>query len=205
MKAGFFLVLFLMLFSLPELSQAGDYQITPLVGYTVGGRFDSTVNDETYDVSENANYGVILGLRDRSRADEAFFEFLYSRQESDFESADAALSGDSRFNVDINYFHLGGRYGKSGGQFNPFVAGGIGATLFSPEQGDAETRFSFSLGGGIMVPLSEHVELRFEGRGFGTLFNSRGELFCVDGRCAARIDSDLFWQFSGFAGITLSF
>ena len=205
MKNKLLFPLLLILFFLPGHALAGDYEITPLAGYTVGGQFDSTDSDETYDLAEKANFGVILGMRDRSRADDAFYEFLYSRQDTDFATDDATLSGDSRFNVDISYFHLGGRYGKTGGQVNPFVAAGIGATHFSPEQGDDETRFSFSLGGGLLVPLGENFSFRLEGRGFGTLFNSRGELFCVNGRCSLRVDSDLFWQFSGFAGLTLSF
>ncbi len=205
MKARLLLLVFVVFLLPPEISRAGDYEITPLLGYTVGGRFDSIDSEKTYDLSDTGNFGVLLGLRDHSRTDGAFFEFLYSRQESDFATADTVLSDGSGFTVDINYFHLGGRYGTSTGRVNPFVAGGIGATLFEPEQGNAETRFSFSLGGGVMVPLSKHLGLRFEGRGFGTLFNSRGELFCVNGRCAVRIDSDLFWQFSAFAGVTLSF
>lgn len=205
MKINGLIALFLMLALPAGVARAGDYEITPLAGYTVGGQFERADSSATVDLSEHANYGVILGLRDRSRTDEAYYELLYSRQETDFTTDGTTFSGDSRFQVDISYIHLGGRYGRTGNPVNPFIAGGIGATHFSPERGDDETRASFSLGGGVLVPLGAHVRVRFEGRGFGTLFNSRGELFCVDGRCAVHVASDLFWQFSGFAGITLSF
>ena len=204
MQTKSFLLLFSLLLTLPQSALAGEYEVTPIYGYSVGGQFASADKQDTYDLSEEANYGLILGIRDHSQT-EAFYELLYSHQKTSLEGDGTVFDGDSRFDVDISYLHLGGRYGTTGEPVNPYLAGGIGATHFDPERGEAETRFSFSLGAGLMLPLGEHAALRLEGRGFGTLFNSRGEIFCVDGNCSVRIDSDLFWQFSGFAGLAISF
>ena len=75
----------------------------------------------------------------------------------------------------------------------------------SPERGNTETKFSFSLGGGIKIPLTEHIGLRVEGRGFGTMFDENSSLFCVNNRCAVRVEGDVIWQFTGFAGVVFSF
>lgn len=205
MKSRCFVTLPGMLLFLAAGALAADYEITPLAGYTVGGQFESTDRSTTYELSDTPSFGLILGLRDRSRHDGAFYELLYSRQETDFQLDDPVLPADSRFHVVISTVHLGGRYGSTGQTLNPFVAGGIGATHFHPARGDDEIRASFSLGGGILVPLGDHLSFRFEARGCGTLFNSRGELFCTDGRCRVRIDGNLFWQFSAFSGMTLTF
>lgn len=199
-----FLAVFILSLPLHSNAAAGDYEVTPVLGYTLGGQFESSNDLDTYDVAEDSSYGLILGLRDRSKAG-AFYELLYSRQDTSFDEAGTNFADNAKFAVAINYLHLGGRYGKTGERVNPYVAAGVGVTHFIPEQGDAETRFSFSLGGGIIFPLNKHVGLRVEGRAFGSLFDSSGELFCVNNRCVVQVDGDLFWQFSGYSGITFSF
>ena len=102
-------------------AQAGDFEVTPIIGYTFGGDFEDSSSGETLDLAEGENYGVILGLRDKSKAG-AFYEFLYSRQSTYIEGNGTAFSGARQFDVDIDYFHLGGRYGPEGERFTPYVA-----------------------------------------------------------------------------------
>jgi len=85
------------------------------------------------------------------------------------------------------------------------VAGGLGLTYLDPEKGNSETEFSFSLGVGIKLMLSEWIGLRFEGRGFGTFTDGNGAVFCSNGYCAAARSGDMFWQFSAFSGLILAF
>ena len=76
-------------------------------------------------------------------------------------------------------------------------------TYLRPERGDSEARFSFNLGGGVKIPLTEHVGLRFEGRALGTLFNGSGSVFCGGDSCAISVKGDLFWQFTAFTGVVI--
>ncbi|MDX2479090.1 MAG: outer membrane beta-barrel protein [Desulfuromusa sp.] len=204
MKYNCFFLFLLAIVVLPGAALAGDYEVTPILGYVVGGDFEDTDTGHTLDLDESENYGVILGFRDKSKPG-AFYEFLYSRQSTYLKGDGIAFTGASRFDVDIDYFHLGGRYGTEGETINPYVAAGIGATHFSPEQGDSETKFSFSLGGGALVPINEHLSLRFEGRGFGTVFDNDSEIFCVNNQCAVRFEGDVLWQVSAFTGLVFSF
>ncbi|MDX2481230.1 MAG: outer membrane beta-barrel protein [Desulfuromusa sp.] len=198
-----FLFVFIFLSGISAV-QAADYEVTPIFGYTFGGDFEDADSGQTLNLDEDKNFGVIIGLRDKSKA-HAFYEFLYSYQSTSLKGNDIAFTGESRFDVDINYFHLGGRYGEAWKGVIPYVAAGIGVTHFSPEQGDSETKFSFSIGGGIMAPITEHISLRFEGRGFGTAFDGSSEIFCVNNQCAVRVEGDVLWQFSAFAGVVFTF
>ena len=201
-----FLILFSvsLLFSLDDV-QAADFEVTPLLGYTFGGHFENSENGNSLDLAEGESFGVILGLRDKSKAGGAFYEILYSHQSTYLKGEDTIFSDNHRFDLDIDTLHLGGRYGTEGKTFNPYVAAGVGVSHFSPERGDSETKFSFSLAGGVNIPLSKHIGLRFEGRGFGAVFDAESSIFCVNNHCLIQAEGDILWQFSGFTGVVFSF
>jgi len=199
----FFLLFLATLFTSLD-AQAGNFEVTPIIGYAFGGGLEDSTSGDTLDLADGENYGVVLGLRDKSKAG-AFYEFLYSRQSTYLKGDGMSFSGDPHFDIEIDYFHLGGSYGSEGETFNPYVSAGVGVTHMSPEWGDSETRFSFSLGGGIKIPLAEHIGLRVEGRGFGTVFDGNSSIFCVNNRCAVRVKGDVIWQFTGFTGVVFSF
>ena len=197
-------LLLLLLACLPTTPQAAEVEVTPILGYTFGGDFKNTDNDNDLDVAEAASYGVILGLEDTTKYG-AFYELYYSRQETHLKGDGVAFSGDSKFDVDISYLHIGGTYGVEQKQFHPFVSGGLGVTHMSPERGDSETKFSMSLGGGVKIPLAERISLRFEGRGFATFFDSDTTIFCNNNSCAVKIEGDTMIQFTALSGLTFRF
>jgi len=72
---------------------------------------------------------------------------------------------------------------------------------------DPKTYFSVSLGGGAKIPISGHVGLRFEGRGFLTILPDSTEIFCVSSggaACTVRVQGDVLGQLLLMAGITFS-
>ena len=202
MVAGLFLLLWAILS--PHPAAAEGLEVTPILGYSFGGDFDNSRTGETVNFAESESYGLILSLPDQSKYG-GFYELLYLRQPTRLKEADSLFSSASKLDVDINYLHLGGSYSPLNQTVNPYVAAGIGLTHMRPEQGEAETRFSFSVGGGIKVPLTERIGLRLEGRGFATLFNGRGTIFCNDDRCDLHVHGDLLWQFTTFGGIVFRF
>ena len=201
--AGLLLILLASLYA-PAQVWAGDLEITPIIGYVFGGGFEDSANGNRLDLADTENYGIILSLRDKSKPG-GFYELLYSHQSTYLKGDGTVLSGDSRLHIDIDTIQIGGTYGTEGENVNPFVAAGVGVTHMSPEQGDAETRFSFSLGAGVKVPLSENIGLRIEGRGFATVFDGSGSLFCSNGSCEIQAQGDTMWQFSAFSGVAFSF
>ncbi len=186
-------------------SQAAEFEITPLLGYTFGGNFKDSETDETLDFDEGASYGVILGLRDETKVGGAFYELLYLRQETYLKLENTEFISKEQFDVDVNYLHFGGRFGPEGATFNPYVAAGLGVTYFDPQKGDSETKFSFSIGGGVNIPLYKHIALRLEGRGFGTVISNDSSVFCSDNQCLIKAKGDVLWQFTGFSGVVFSF
>lgn len=200
--AAFLLAFSLLFFS--SAAQAGNIEVTPILGYTFGGGLENTRTGDSLDLAEGESFGIVLGLHDKSRAG-SVYELFYSHQETYIKGDGTTFSSDPRLALAIDYFHLGGTYGKEGEQFNPFVSGGLGVTHMSPERGDSETRFSLSLGGGLKVPLTERIGLRFEGRGFGTLFNGSGSFFCVNSNCAIQVKGNMLWQFTAFTGVVFNF
>jgi len=204
MKAfGFFLVLLASL-SAPARASAGDLEITPIVGYTFGGGFENSANGNSLDLADTENYGVILNLKDQSKPG-GFYELLYSHQSTNLKGDGTVFAGAARLHIDIDTLQIGGTYGTEGETVNPFVAAGVGVTHMSPEQGDAETWFSFSLGAGVKIPVTENIGLRIEGRGFATVLDGSGSIFCSNGSCAIQAQGDLMWQYSAFSGVVFSF
>ena len=188
----------------PAPSTAEGFQITPFMGYRVGGGFEDAGTGERLDLSEEETYGIIIG-KDISPGKQ--YEFFYSYQPSRL-TAGGVVTPGVLTDVDVEYFHIGGRNYWDKGRARTFVAGGVGATHFDPHASNmrSETRFSISLGGGVELGASERVAIRLEGRGFGTFLNSSGAIFCSSSSgCEIYINSDLLWQFEFGAGVAFKF
>ena len=200
-----FLLIMIAVLSSPVDVQAADFEVTPILGYTFGGSVKDSETDDSFDFDDSVSYGVILGLRDESKKGSAFYEILYSHQPTYLKVDDKALFDKDHLDVDINYFHFGGRFGTDGEMVNPYVVAGVGVTYFDVKGGDSETKFSFSIGGGVNVPLSQHISLRFEGRGFGTVLDNDSSAFCVNNQCLVDLKGEVLWQYTGFSGLVFSF
>lgn len=109
--------------------------------------------------------------------------------------------------LQVSYLHLGGlNYfdGRDGG--GPYVAGGLGATFFDPKLPGTSSlvRPSMNIGIGYQWPLGATLSLRTELRGYVTLIDSSGSIFCSGG-CAVQIRGDAMTQVEGMIGLTFGF
>lgn len=172
------------------------------MGYRFGGSVDDSVDDSKRDIGETSNWGLIIGDGyDPQRQ----IEFLYSHQGTEVESGLSA--GSEAFDLDIDYFHLGGTYfTRLDNRIEPFVSGGLGVTHMSPSLSglDSETRFSLSVGGGMKWFPVERVGLRLEVRGYFTLMESDSAIFCSGG-CRFHVSGNGFAQFETNAGVVFRF
>lgn len=180
-------------------------EITPYGGYAIGGNFEDNTTGANLDVKEGGSFGLVLGLPDTP---ETQYEFFYGFQRTKV-TGSGTLGGGTLFDLDIHYLHLGGTYLFPGEKVRPFLSGGLGATHLVPHGSglDQKTYFSLSLGGGIKIPISGHVGLRFEGRGLMTILPDTTEIFCVssDGAaCNVKVQGDVLGQFLLMAGITFT-
>ena len=175
-------------------------EFVPFVGYRFGGSFDERSSQRLMDVDDRGSWGFTLSsyISPTTR-----YEFLYSHQ--DTRLSDWADPQDA-FNLDIHYLQLGGTVDFTQERIVPFFSGGIGMTHLSPGHAGYgnETRFSLSVGGGLKWYPTEHLGIRFEMRGYGTLLDSDGSLFC-DGGCQLELSGNLFPQFETNLGLIFRF
>ena len=134
------------------------------------------------------------------------YELFYGRQSTSLER-DPALG---KLDIDVEYLHLGGTIAMEGQRrVIPYLAGGLGATRFSPDAASDKTRFSISLGGGVKVPFNERFALRLEGRGYLTFVDTDTSFFCRsdEGGAVCRIhgSGSTFFQFELLAGAAFAF
>lgn len=188
---------------------AAEFEITPFIGYTGGGDFNETQTGRSLSFDDTSSYGIMLDFKQTGGQQEgsSWIELYLSRQQTKLRSDQGAFTSMPLFDVNIEYYHLGGTYSPSKGKVEPFVAGTLGVTHMSPKQGgyDSETRFSLSLGGGARFYLTKRVGLRLDARWFGTLFNGSGGIFCANGACLVQVQGDVLSQFTANAGVILAF
>ena len=126
------------------------------------------------------------------------------------DQATAIGTPPGRVAIDVTYLHLGGTNFFDGpiGR-GAYMVGGLGATLLQPGAGFAtELRPSLNIGIGYQLPLGDaagsRVALRLEARGYYTLVNSSGGLFC-DGGCTFTLRGDGFTQGEIQLGVSARF
>jgi len=175
-------------------------EFIPFMGYRFGGSFDNDLTGNSLDADENGNWGLIVS---RAASESTHYEFLYSHQDTRLSDA---TNPEEVFDLDIHYLHIGGTVDVSHDRFIPFFSGGIGMTHMSPGHTgyNNETRLSLSVGGGLKWYPTEQLGIRLEMRGYGTLMDTSGSLFC-DGGCDLQLNSNLFPQFETNLGLIFHF
>jgi hypothetical protein len=198
-------LLLLILFILPGDLWAKGFEITPFGGYRFGGSFDTSTGG-SLRLDDSGSYGVIIGMDYQENTQ---LEFLYSHQKSPLKQNEGIFSGETLFDLGVDYFQIGGTYLWDYDRLVPFLSGGLGAAYLNPDASEysSVTKFAMSLGGGVKLYATEHIGLRLEGRGYATFMNSGGAIFCGGdtGGCQVFVTSDVWMQFEVLAGVIFRF
>ena len=184
--------------------QAEGFQITPFAGYRSGGEFEDAVTGTKLSISEGETVGLIIN---KDYASDTQIELYYSHQPTRLTTGGPVTPG-ALLNLDVDYYHVGGRVNRDSERTRAFIVGTLGATHFNPTSGSFEsrTRFSLSIGGGVEFKATERLGFRFEGRGFATFLNSDGAFFCdSSSNCIVFVSTDILWQFEAGAGVVFNF
>jgi hypothetical protein len=182
-------------------------ELTPMIGYTFGGRFDyeeEDGSDETIEISDASSIGFRLGY---NLSDNSQIEFLYSQQETEITGGEL-FPRDALFDLDVRYFHIGGSLlWNRGNGLEPYFTGTIGLTNFDPDDSgvDSLTRFSMGFGGGVRVMPLQRLGLYTGVRGLVTFVNSEMEGYSGSKGTYIRIEADTVWQFQVYTGLILAF
>jgi len=176
-------------------------------GYRAGGGFTDAFTGRPIDI---AGAGAIAASLDFAIDAQRQVQLFVSHQRSRFDvgrPSTASLASLDGRSASVSYFHIGGTnffLGPIG--HGPYVAGGVGVTRFDPGQSgfSDEWRPSMSLALGYQWPFGERLALRAEARGYLTLVNSGGSLFCSGG-CVVSIEGDSFTQGEALLGLSIRF
>jgi hypothetical protein len=133
------------------------------------------------------------------------YEVLYTQLASEVEGA-------TPFDLDVQYLQIGGIVSHpTATRVIPYFGLTVGMARFSPDAPglDDETKLAFSAGGGLRIPITEHVGVRFDARAFVSVLDSEGDFFCVSeggaAGCNIRAKSDTFVQYATSLGVMIAF
>lgn len=186
----------------PHVASAANeprFEVTPFYGYQDGGQFKNGSTEEK--IKLDGSGAAAFAFNWRAGEPGTQYELFYSRQATD---SDEALPTKLK----VEYLHIGGTtiIGEPESRVIPYAVGGIGATRLSPgiDSMSKETRWSLNLGGGVRVPITQHVRLRFEARGYLTWLGRDADLFC-DAGCTLVARRTTFFQYAALGGVSVSF
>ena len=182
----------------PTAAMAGEFEITPFLGYQFGGDIETFYQGTYHDVNINSseNYGVVLSL---GLSPVTQIELLYSTQDT---KADASRFEDS-LGLEIDYWQVSMLWNfDPDSQIQPYVVFGIGGTYLRPDGFSSELKFSGNIGGGAKIFFSDNIGVRLEGRFFGTYINSTTS-YCDPFWCYGYNNS--LYQFDVSAGLIIRF
>jgi hypothetical protein len=199
------------LFGLASTAGAEDQpraELTPYIGYRIGGQFDlenpPPDTNSSADLQDGSDWGVDLGIyRDRN----SFYEILYSHQSTGLDTSDPALKG---VDVAVEYLQAGGTLLFTDNEhYVPYLSLTIGATRFDAGGSyGSETKFSGSLGGGVRFPFGGHFAATLGARAYYTVVNSDTQFFCTGSgsvNCLVRTSGSGFFQGEALLGFTAVF
>jgi hypothetical protein len=188
-----------------EQVHSNTFEITPFVGFMAGGAFEDPTTNASRDVEDDSNVGIFLNLV--ADVPERHYELLYTQQSS-------VVEGGVPLDLDLQYLQIGGTVGYPQNRYViPYFGVTVGAARFTPDLNglDDETKISFSVGGGMKFPITDHIGIRLDVRGFITLLEDDTEIFCVSdpgndaSGCSIRPKSDTFVQYTGSLGFIVGF
>jgi opacity protein-like surface antigen len=181
--------------------ETNTFEFTPFAGYMGGGEFEDPVDGSDRDLDADTSYGIIF---DAAAEYWRHYELLYSVQST-------TIQGESPFDVDVQYLQIGGIVSHPDmTRVIPYFGMTVGAAQFSPDAPglDDETKLAMTVGGGVRIPITDHIGVRFDARGFITFFDTDADVFCVsaDGAtCRIRASGSTFFQYAAALGVTIGF
>ena len=187
----------------PRDAAAQGFELTPFLGYRFGGGFEDVDGSPSVDIENDMSYGLLLGW---DMDGESTFEVFYSLQQTSLDPQ-APLTSGLTFDLDVHTLEFGGTFHFEDGKVRPFVAGGLGYTLFEPGASgvDSEGGITLGLGGGVKFLPSDRVGFRLEGRGHLTFLADNGQLFCTNGGCILQAEGSMLFQFEVLSGVVIRF
>ncbi len=187
-----------------EISAKSASGVTVYGGYRFGGSVTDSTTNSTIDLENGSSVALAVdfGLDWKTQ-----IEIFLSRQNTALTSG-LFSSQSNNMGLTLYNYQIGGTNFIDEVGRGLYVMGAIGGTTATPDRSglNSETFFSGNLGIGWMVPLSTHVGLRFEARGYGILLNHNGAIFCGGTHgCTAAITGTALFEGELLLGVSATF
>ena len=197
------LVAIVMLTPLQAFAQGRGIELTPIVGWQLGGKV--RVRDGDVRIPSAVVYG---GLLDIPLSSGAKVELMYSRQETSLELEEFTGVKRKLFDMTVHYLQLGTVYEavRSPGT----VAFGLltaGATIFDPSEAGTSTEWRFSFAGGLGFKrfFNPRFGLRGDARLQFTFLSSSSAAWCGVGGCVVGLSGTMVAQLATTGGLIIKF
>ena len=187
--------------TVPDSGQK-EHHLTLYAGYRGGGKLTDDNTGQRWEATDGTAYALSAGIG-LTRTTQ--LELFVSHRNSALKASGFSPAADN-LGLDITYYHAGGTYFPADVGQGWYLAGGLGATHFQPQDRglNPETRLSMSLAAGYMVPLGRNFGIKLEARGYGTLIKGGGAMFCSGG-CVVQLSGDTMTQAEVLAGLSARF
>lgn len=163
----------------------GSVEITPVVGGTFGGTFESGTL-AFYDGEADAGTEVAYGLRLGFTVTQHFqIEASYLQSDPKLElDGSGAIGSPSRTigEMQMRFYKMNFLFPWGNGPVKPYFVIGAGVHTFKPEipgySASTDSRFTGNMGFGVKTFVSPNIGFRFEGKFRTTYINSNGDYHC---------------------------
>ncbi len=176
-------------------AQAGDLEITPMLGYTFSPELISGDNTEELATTNEPNLALAFSWKDSTDGQGQVLLNYISRDFTD-------NIDQSNHSFDTLYAHFNGVAFFKEKNYITTVGMGVGVTYFNSDF-DSAIYPSMTFAVGTRYELSDDLAFITELRAYATLTKDDETLFCQDGTCVAHID-DAVW-FDGQISIGLAY
>ena len=186
------IVALLMLLAPPALAQIS---VSVFGGYAVSEGIENDTTGERASVKSGAAFGV-AGDYDLDSARQV--QLFYGQQSTSLDPGGGRAALRLRRALSASWWNL---FFRRADRPRAVRGRGLGVTHFSPNMSglSSETKASMNVGFGYLWPIGSAVAVRAEARGFFTLLNSSGGLFCSGG-CVVFLSGDSFVQGQAMLG-----
>ena len=133
----------------------------------------------TFEIEDGFNFGLALGFM---ISPEMEIEFMWSQTNSQLSGylISPILEKEVVFDIHTSQFHVNilVLFPQGNKRFVPYFLMGLGLTLADPKgEVNGETRFSYSLGGGLKAMVNERMGIRLQAKWNPTYINTSSELW----------------------------
>lgn len=192
------IILLAVVFSL-QINAQKKVQIFGLAGYQVNTNVTVAKGELKFKDAPGYALGFDIPVDVITQA-----EFSWSMSNSQL-SLDTYGEGNTKISdLDIHHFQAGALIEPEKGKVSPFGLITMGATLFHPTENNYsdEWKFSFSLGMGAKVYLSDRIGLRFQGRVIVPVQFTSGSIWVGSGGTGVAVGSyTTFTEFDFLGGL----